>query len=72
MKSALQDEDNSEDIPRDAKGREVLSPEEKVKREEKTRLVAAEVLKVVFVTSASSQYTPCRKLLRGSNVLGNS
>lgn len=51
MKSALQDEDNSENIPRDAKGREVLSPEEKAKREEKARKVSAEVFKVGFVIS---------------------
>ena len=72
MKSALQDEDNSGDIPRDAKGREVLSIEEKVKREEKARKVAAEVLKVISVISASSPYISCRKLLRGSNVSRNS
>lgn len=72
MKSALQDEDNSEDVPRDAKGREVLSPEEKARREEKARKVAAEVLEVVFVIFASSQHAPCRKLLRGSNASTNS
>lgn len=44
MKSALQDEDNSEDVPRDAKGREILSLEEKAKREEKSKRVAVEVL----------------------------
>jgi hypothetical protein len=54
MKSALQDEDNGEDVPRDAKGREVLSPEERLKREEKARKVAAEVLNVVFLIFSSS------------------
>lgn len=72
MKSALQDEDDSGDVPRDAKGREVLSPEEKAKREEKARKVSAEVLKAVFVIPPSSRYTSCRKLLRESNASRNS
>jgi DnaJ-class molecular chaperone len=49
MKSALQDEDDGGDVPRDAKGREVLSPEEKARREEKAKTVADKVLEVVFV-----------------------
>jgi len=63
MKSALQDEDNSEDVPRDAKGREILSPEEKTKREEKAKRVAAEVPSFVSVIYTSSHYAPYRKLL---------
>lgn len=41
MKSALQDEDN-EEAPRDPKGLEILSPEERAKREAKARRVATE------------------------------
>lgn len=69
MKSALQDEDNSENIPRDAKGREIVSLEEKAKREEKARRVAAEVFTFVFVNYTSSHSATCRKLLRGSSAL---
>ena len=72
MKSALQDEDNSGDVVRDAKGREILSPEDKAKREEKARKTAAEVLKVILVISAGSQYVLCRKLLRENSVSKNS
>jgi DnaJ-class molecular chaperone len=48
MKTALQEaEENQENdgkaVVRDAKGREILSPEEKAKRDEKNRKVAAEV-----------------------------
>ncbi|KAI0366481.1 DnaJ-domain-containing protein [Pilatotrama ljubarskyi] len=44
MKAALQEEEEneSENVPRDAKGREILSPEEKARREEKARKAAAE------------------------------
>ncbi|KAI0822196.1 DnaJ-domain-containing protein [Trametes gibbosa] len=44
MKAALQEEEETEGeiVQRDAKGREILSPEEKAKREEKARKVAAE------------------------------
>lgn len=58
MKSALQDEDNNENVPRDAKGREILSPEEKAKREEKSKRVAAEVSKFVSLISINLHYTP--------------
>lgn len=48
MKAALQEEeDNEEVVQRDAKGREILSPEEKARREEKARKVAAEVSRIV-------------------------
>ena len=51
MKAALQEADDMENNggpegtkrPRDAKGNEILSPEEKAKKEEKARKVAAEV-----------------------------
>lgn len=48
MKTALQEADEETDgadanVPRDAKGREILSPEEKARREEKARKAAAEV-----------------------------
>jgi hypothetical protein len=46
MKTALQEADEAEGegaIVRDAKGREVISPEEKARRDEKARKVSAEV-----------------------------
>ena len=44
MKAALQEEgEEGEEVQRDAKGREILSPEEKAKRDEKARKQAAEV-----------------------------
>lgn len=52
MKTALQEADELEGegegeggrkIMRDAKGREIITPEEKAKREEKARKIAAEV-----------------------------
>ncbi|KAI0641802.1 DnaJ-domain-containing protein [Trametes meyenii] len=44
MKAALQEEaeNEGESVQRDAKGKEILSPEEKARREEKARKVAAE------------------------------
>ena len=48
MKTALQEADEAEGegstaVVRDAKGREIVSPEEKAKRDEKARKTAAEV-----------------------------
>ena len=44
MKAALQEEgEEGEEVQRDAKGREILSPEEKARRDEKARKQAAEV-----------------------------
>ena len=47
MKAALQEageeEEEGKPVQRDAKGREILSPEEKAKRDEKKRQAAAEV-----------------------------
>jgi hypothetical protein len=78
MKSALQeaDEATGEGAPlvvRDAKGREVISPEEKARRDEKARKSAAEVglhhgRGVVAVDWAAS----CRKLRHGRSVCKSS
>lgn len=68
MKSALQDEDNGENVPRDAKGREIISPEERAKREEKAKRVATEVFTSVFIVYTSSQNASYRKLLSGNSV----
>lgn len=71
MKAALQeaDEEGEENKPvqRDSKGREILSPEEKAKREEKARKVAAEV-RVDFLVALMKEYirTP-RKRRQGKN-----
>lgn len=46
MKAALQEEDEEDPnkpVQRDAKGKEILSPEEKAKKEEKARKAQAEV-----------------------------
>ena len=44
MKTALQEADELDtSVRRDAKGREILSPEERARREEKQRKVSAEV-----------------------------
>ena len=46
MKAALQEEDSEDPdkpVQRDAKGKEILSPEERAKREEKQRKIQAEV-----------------------------
>lgn len=53
MKAALQEADeleasaNDRKVIRDAKGREIVSPEEKERRDEKERKVAAEVLSLL-------------------------
>lgn len=58
MKTAMQeadDIDESKPVQRDAKGREILSPEEKAKRDEKARKIAAEVRPyVLFMLGARS------------------
>ena len=44
MKAALQEEEGEEgEVQKDAKGKEILSPEEKARRDEKARKQAAEV-----------------------------
>jgi hypothetical protein len=43
MKTALQEADESEPAQRDAKGREILTPEERARREEKQRKISTEV-----------------------------
>lgn len=63
MKAALQeveeneDEDNK-DVKRDAKGKEILSEEEKARKEEKEKKLAAEVLHFFFrFTKISQQFS---------------
>jgi DnaJ-class molecular chaperone len=75
MKTALQEADEADGeqstpVVRDAKGREILSPEEKAKREEKARKVAAEVrLHRNCGDAAAIDMGPsCRKRQRGRNV----
>jgi hypothetical protein len=54
MKTALQEADELETpVQRDAKGREILSPEEKARREEKQRKIAAEVCYTLFLNNTS-------------------
>jgi DnaJ-class molecular chaperone len=50
MKTALQEAGDETEVPRDAKGKEILTPEEKAKREEKARKVAAEVNSHVVIS----------------------
>lgn len=78
MKSALQeaDEATGEDAPpvaRDAKGREIISVEEKARRDEKARKGAAEVrLHHGRGAAAVDWATSCRKLRHGRNVCRSS
>lgn len=60
MKAALQEAEDAEEggeteggkkVIRDNKGREILSEEEKAKKEEKARKVAAEVCELRFLSS---------------------
>lgn len=63
MKTALQEAEDAEEEarPKDAKGRDILSPEERAKKEEKERQKAAEVR----LYSASRVYThPCSHTIR--------
>ena len=54
MKAALQEEGEEEgEVQRDAKGKEILSPEEKARRDEKARKQAAEVS---FLRTLLTQY----------------
>jgi len=78
MKTALEEADEAEGesttlVARDAKGREIISPEEKAKRDEKARKVAAEVRLhrgrgAVDVDRAEL----CRKRRRGRNACRSS
>ena len=78
MKTALQEADEAEGegstpVVRDAKGREVISPEEKAKRDEKARKSAAEVrLHHRHDPFSVDQATLYRKLRRGKSVCRNS
>jgi hypothetical protein len=79
MKTALQEADETEGegaapVVRDAKGREIISPEEKARRDEKARKTAAEVRlhrgrgPVTVVDRA----TLCRKRRRGRSACRSS
>ena len=78
MKTALQEADEAEGegattVVRDAKGREIVSPEEKAKRDEKARKTAAEVrLHRRRGPVAVDRAALYRKLRRGKSACGNS
>lgn len=78
MKTALQEADETEGegatpVVRDAKGREVISPEEKAKRDEKARKVAAEVrLHRSRGLVAVDRAALCRKRPRGRSACRSS
>ena len=67
IKAALQEADDEGDegggkpVQRDAKGREVLAPEEKARRDEKARKAAAEVRGVLLCVCAGCRRTTRRK-----------
>ena len=72
MKAALQEADEAEEeskpVQRDAKGREILSPEEKARREEKARKAAAEVRPRSRYGRVEEYRRTSRKRLQGQNV----
>ena len=79
MKTALQEADATEGddgatpVQRDAKGREIISPEEKAKRDEKARKTAAEVrLHRGRGPVAVDRAALCRKRRRGRSACRNS
>ncbi len=78
MKSALQEADEAagegaSPVARDAKGREIVSPEEKARRDEKARKVAAEVrLHHGRGAAAVDRAASCRKLRRGRSAYRSS
>ena len=78
MKSALQEADEAtgegaSPVARDAKGREIVSPEEKAKRDEKARKAAAEVrLHHGRGAAAVDWAASCRKLRHGRSACGSS
>jgi hypothetical protein len=67
MKTALQEADevdadgNPKEVLRDAKGKEILSPEEKARREEKERKAAAEVSWFSFAPCSTDWHSPIQK-----------
>jgi hypothetical protein len=79
MKSALQEADEAAaegegaaPVARDAKGREIISPEEKAKRDEKARKAAAEVRVHHGRGAAAVDWAAsCRKLRHGRSVCRN-
>lgn len=79
MKSALQEadeaagEEGAAPVARDAKGREIISPEEKAKRDEKARKVAAEVRVHHGRGAAAVDWAAsCRKLRHGRSACRSS
>ncbi len=73
MKAALQEEEESEEsIQRDAKGREILSPEEKARRDEKARKVAAEVRCDIWANPPRADFDLRRKRRFGLSAYRNS
>ena len=83
MKAALQEAEDAEEggqveggkkVVRDNKGREILSEEEKAKKEEKARKVAAEVRKLRFLSSQQDSRSgqPYRKQLYVPSASGSS
>jgi curved DNA-binding protein CbpA len=78
MKTALQEADETEGdgatpVARDAKGREIISPEEKAKRDEKARKAAAEVrLRRSRAPVSVDRAALCRKRRRGRSACRSS
>ena len=81
MKTAFQEADATEGadgatpVQRDAKGREIISPEEKAKRDEKVRKVAAEVRPGLHCSRgpvAVDRAALCRKRRRGRSACRSS
>lgn len=76
MKTALQEADEEADgeggnVQRDAKGREILSPEEKARKDEKARKVSAEVRLSLFACPIFEYGWTHRKRRRVRNGCGN-
>jgi len=78
MKTALQEADEAEGqdttlVVRDAKGREIISPEERARRDEKARKASAEVrLHCRHGPIAVDRVALYRELRRGKSVCRNS
>ena len=77
MKAALQEADDEGEgeggpVQRDAKGREILSPEEKARRDEKARKIAAEVRPSRCLLRVSEDGWTYRKRRYGLSVYKNS
>ena len=72
MKTALQEADDLETpVQRDAKGREILSPEEKARRDEKQRQVSAKVRfsrRIHVLISQRRRKLPCVRSVSNSSL----